>query len=118
MGLTNKGHYKWDDSFGKDIQQKALDKLEIQGQLILAEAKKETPVDLGPLRDSGKVDQDKSGKCVWISFGNGPSAKYAIKQHERLDYHHTVGKAKYLADPFNRMKDAAIKSVIDELKGG
>ncbi len=71
---------------------------------ILNESKeKQVPVDFGALRDSGDVDLPKTtigGTFVEIFFG-GPSAPYALVQHENLTFGHTVGKAKYLEDPFN-----------------
>jgi len=111
-------HSTWNkDVFGKDLENTGLDKLELQADLILAQAKLQTPVDEGPLRDSGKVARDNQNHCVWISFGSGPSKKYAIMQHERTDLHHDDGKAKYLEDPFNEMKDAALKEALTVLKG-
>jgi hypothetical protein len=38
---------------------------------------------------------------VEMGYG-GPATPYALRQHEELDYYHTVGKAKYLEDPFRR----------------
>ena len=61
------------------------------------------PVDTGTLRASGHVDQPKTepGRItVTLGYGGAASA-YALVQHERLDYHHTVGQAKYLAQPVN-----------------
>lgn len=103
--------------FGKDLEKAGLDKLELQGDLILAQAKLQCPVDEGPLRDSGKVARDNENKCIWVSFGSGPSKKYAVKQHERTDLYHDDGKAKYLEDPFNEMKDNAVKEALEILKG-
>jgi hypothetical protein len=34
---------------------------------------------------------------VVLGFG-GAAKAYAVPQHERLDYRHTVGQARYLAD--------------------
>lgn len=85
----------------------------IQGEKIMAVSKTEVPVDLGPLRASGHVDlpvERAGGVDVVLGFG-GPAGVgnqgetnrerigYALIQHERLDYRHTVGKAKYLSDP-------------------
>ncbi len=62
------------------------------------------PVDTGVLRNTGHVDppqRDARGVSVTMGFG-GPAAPYAAVQHERLDYNHPVGQAKYLSEPLNR----------------
>lgn len=59
------------------------------------------PVDVGVLRSSGFVDlPEYSGTHVSVQIGYGGAAEdYALVQHERLDFHHTVGQAKYLERP-------------------
>jgi hypothetical protein len=57
----------------------------------------------GSLRASGRLFIERVGKIVKaiFSFG-GPAIDYAVVQHERLDYLHTTGQAKY------------VESVLDE----
>ncbi len=76
----------------------ALEEMEI----VMAEAKAMTPVDLGILRDSGHVLPPKvSPTSVEITAGFGGAASdYAIVQHERLDYNHPSGGPKFLERPF------------------
>lgn len=69
-----------------------------QGEVIMTEAKKRTPVDTGALRASGHVHplEITAGQvAVLLGFG-GPSAPYAIYVHENLHAHHPVGQAKFL----------------------
>lgn len=109
MGLIKKTFSSWDSNYGPGVKKKALDLIEAKTMSeMLPEAKSQCPVKYGPLRDSGNVIRD--GNSVLIGFGKGPSQKYAVVQHERMDYHHKVGKAKYLQDPFNQMS----KKIIDE----
>lgn len=92
------------------------------GSLIEGDAKALCPVDTGTLRDSGftltssldsmgpkasptpevraLVRTTQSEVTAVVGFG-GPSAPYALVQHERTDFHHTVGQAKYLETPVN-----------------
>ena len=59
------------------------------------------PVDTGVLRATGHVElpeRTATGINVELGFG-GPAVIYAAVQHERLDYHHPVGQAKYLEGP-------------------
>ena len=111
-------------------------------EAILTEAIDETPIETGTLRRSGTVtvgalpdseqayeaaeagtDQKDAfkketgkEKAVYVSF-NTP---YARRQHEELEWEHFKGgKAKYLEDPFNRLKgkvrrlvDAAVKKAL------
>lgn len=62
------------------------------------------PVDTGVLRASGYVvppEVTPVEAVVTLGFG-GAAAAYAIVQHERLDYRHPVGQAKYLEAPVRR----------------
>lgn len=92
------------------------------GSTIEGDAKELVPVDTGNLRDSGftitsslenlgptaepsgearaSVDDGRTVNAV-VGFG-GPSAEYALVQHERTDYHHRVGQAKYLETAVNQ----------------
>lgn len=70
------------------------------GEEIMADVKasrhgKGVPVDEGTLRSSGTVRGPDSDGAVRLTFG-GPSAPYALVQHERTDYSHTVGESRYL----------------------
>lgn len=72
-----------------------------EGGAIMTKSKKLCPVDLGNLRATGDVaPPEEHGGHVTVTLGyGGPAAKYAVAQHERLDFKHTVGQAKYLEDP-------------------
>lgn len=87
------------------------------GSIIQGDAQAITPVDKGNLRGSAFTltqtltqlanSAQPSGEArslakntpteirAVVGFG-GPSAPYALVQHERTDYRHTVGEAKYL----------------------
>lgn len=66
------------------------------------------PVDTGVLRSSGHVqDPERSGSRLTVDLGyGGQAADYAVPQHERLEYHHTVGEAKYLENAVERWEGA------------
>ena len=71
---------------------------------VMTASKQEVPVDLGNLKNSGHVTTPAvrfSGVECAIQYG-GPAAPYAVIVHENLKARHTVGKARYLVDPFNR----------------
>lgn len=81
------------------------------------------PVDEGTLRDSGVVTGPDEKGSVRLTFG-GAAAPYALRQHEELQYRHTVGEARYLvrgverwsrgdrpADALKKMVSAAIAKV-------
>lgn len=81
--------------------------LRLIGEEILTDVKASSPghgvpVDKGILRASGMVEQPEP-LAVDISFG-GAAAPYALVQHERLDFHHTVGEARYLVRGLERWK--------------
>ena len=80
--------------------------LKLEGELIMTKSKQITPVDLGTLRASGVVHRpDISRTKVTVEMGyGGAAAAYALIQHERTDYTHTVGAAKFLEKPVKEAK--------------
>ena len=85
-------------------------------EAILTESLKEVPLATGTLARSGTVTDFPSRNEVYVSY-NTP---YAVRQHEDLTLRHpdprnpisTPGrKAKYLEDPFNRLKAKVMKAV-------
>lgn len=69
----------------------------------------------GFLRDSAKVDPAvTSGDDVSIQFGF--TAVYAAAQHERLDYRHTTGQAKYLETALRANLPQVPQRIVDEMK--
>lgn len=69
---------------------------------VMTDAKENyVPVKDGILRGSGFVEQpviSPTNISCRMGFGGG-SVAYAAKQHENLDYQHTVGGPKYLERP-------------------
>jgi hypothetical protein len=99
-------------------RQRARQWLREKGESIMTEAKEEVPVDLGTLRASGSVLSEAGGDQIILFFG-GPSAPYALVQHERLDYQHREGtKAKFLEDPFRRLMANASAELAAALRTG
>jgi hypothetical protein len=90
--------------FGERATRELAGALYRQGKAILAESKPEVPVDTATLRSSGHVALPViSGASVVVELGyGGPAIPYALRQHEDLMLHHTVGKPKFLEDPFRR----------------
>lgn len=70
---------------------------------IMGKSRQLAPVDRGNLRGSGVVmPPDVAGPVVQVELGYGGAAsEYALVQHERLDFRHTVGQAKFLEQPVN-----------------
>lgn len=103
FGLTNLPQFsgQLNDSVS-DVQRKLAMSMYQTCELIMTDSKENyCPVDIGTLRDSGHVDPPElqgDNITVWMGYG-GPADHYALIQHERLDYHHTVGQAKYLEIP-------------------
>jgi hypothetical protein len=76
---------------------------------VMTEAKQRAPVDLGPLRASGYVTLPAKGPNPKVELGfGGPSAPYALIQHERTEFKHEVGEAKYLENAINATDVAGI----------
>ena len=75
--------------------------LYLESNNLMGLSKRLTPVDIGALRASGYVTlPEMHGSLIIVELGYGGdiSRTYAVVQHERLDFHHEVGQAKYLFD--------------------
>ena len=68
-----------------------------EGERIMTEAKRITPVKWGHLRDSGQTIFESPTR-VMLAFGNS-AVTYAVPVHENLQARHRVGQAKYLERP-------------------
>lgn len=68
-----------------------------EGERIMTEAKRLTPVKTGALRNSGHVVAESETRVV-LAFG-GAAASYAVIVHENLQARHPLGQAKYLEQP-------------------
>lgn len=80
------------------------------GEEIMTDVKasrpgKGVPRDEGNLAASGRVKGRRAGRVarVALTFG-GASAPYALVQHERTDYNHKLGEARYLVRGIERWR--------------
>ena len=90
--------------------------LYIEGEDIMGDSKQNyVPVRDGFLRASGHVLLPQPGPVVVLGYG-GPSVPYAVVQHERLDYKHKVGQAKYLETPTLRAASGMGRRVAARLR--
>ncbi len=82
-----------------------------EAETIMTASKRLAPVDEGIMRASGVVDKPVTrGTTVTVLLGYGGVAKpYALIQHERLDFHHRVGEAKFLERPVNEAASGVIR---------
>lgn len=93
--------------------------LELYAEKILSESKKEVPWDTTHLLQSGTVEPYSEGDFVGFEIGYNATAgesdyNYGLKQHEDLTLHHPKPgtKAKYLEDPFNRVKANILPGIV------
>lgn len=90
------------DAFGKQMRKGFGVGLRVIGEEVMTDVRasrpgKGVPKDTGTLASTGRVEtKTRSGVLsVILSFG-GAAARYALVQHERLDYKHVLGEARYL----------------------
>lgn len=107
----------------RTLKRAAPSGLRIIGEEILTDVKASrpghgVPVDTGALRASGRATGPRSDDSVLLSFGDA-ATRYALKQHEELDYNHEIGEARYLVRGVDRWKPdrsvaiAALKAQTD-----
>lgn len=97
-----------------------------EGEELVTEAKRLTPVDTGTLRSSGHArppEVTDDGAFVEVGFGgpagaggNEEEVGYAIYVHEDLTARHPVGQAKFLEAPFNARKATFAKRFADRVR--
>lgn len=68
----------------------------------------------GDLRKSGKASFETNKG--FVSFGGSIARDYAVIQHERTDFNHNEGEAKYLEKTFEENKDKYYKDISKEYK--
>jgi len=104
--------------YQKDYKKAFAKALYKAAEKIMTKSKRDyVPVDLGALRSSGHVSSPRISKVnvtVQLSYG-GPSAPYAIVQHENLDYAHTVGEAKYLEKPMMEAMKTLASDLVNDI---
>ncbi len=91
-----------------EIEKAARESMRAVANEVLKAAKKNVPVDSGALRRSGRVGVDDVD--VYVRF----KAPHAWLQHERLDYEHDDGGAKYLDRAVQEV--APQDSIVDEVR--
>ena len=112
------------ERFAREAEQETPQATREIGEEIMTDVKassssKGVPVDTGTLRASGTVEGPDNLNFVVLGFG-GPAAPYALVQHERTDYSHTVGEARYLVRGLERWEPggsaamAALKRNMEE----
>ena len=92
--------------------------LRVEAERIMTDSKRNyVPVDTGVLRASGVVQRPEvTRQRVRITMGYGGAARaYAVVQHERLDFRHTVGEAKYLEKPVKAAAEGFGKRIAKNL---
>lgn len=81
------------------------------GQDLLRRSVESAPVDTGDLRGSGFTEV--TGTTTTVGF----TAKYALRQHEELDYNHPEGgEAKYLENPLKENVDRYVNWLRDSTR--
>ena len=117
------------DAVGK-VLEAAMAGLEDAGHLVMARSKEEVPLlepesmnragrtggdqggEPGELRDSARVDAEPEMRRVALSY----NTIYASLQHERMDWHHTHGNAKYLERPMTEMRTEIVETVAKRIR--
>ncbi len=85
---------------------------------VMIPSLEEVPVKTGALKATGQNILTVTPHTIACEVGYGSeAAPYALIQHERLDFHHEVGKAKYLEDPVNAAVPILPRALIDRLEG-
>lgn len=106
----------WDgDLIASKVRKAVHSGLRKAGELVKDEAVQRAPVETGALRAGARVSS--ANQTVAVSFGTGPSAPYAVKQHEEIGYHHAEGQAKYLETALIDKQSDVLDIIAGEIRG-
>lgn len=101
-------------ALGPNVQKVIARTLYSEANAVLNESKKIVPVDLGTLKNSGKVKRPvvtPTTVSVDITYG-GAAADYAFIVHEDPSARHAPGKTyKYLEIPFMARRDVFVRNM-------
>ena len=107
--LTYNGRRLW-TSGGR---RRAARGVQLAAEHVLAESKKEVPLEEGTLERSGTASADEATRTGAVSY----DTVYARGQHEELTWRHAPGrKAKYLEDPMNRERERVAQIIAAEIR--
>lgn len=67
---------------------------------------------VGELRASARVIDERGKGRVGVEF----DTPYAALQHERMDWHHADGEAKYLENALNETSDEVIARIAEKIR--
>lgn len=104
----------------KDIEDGSSEGLVEAAKYLLELSQPLVPVDTGRLKESGKVVEEDSSTVyvTYEAFSPENGYEYAPIQHESLDFHHNIGQAKYLEEPFMTNIDNLVEIVAGKTKEG
>lgn len=104
----------------KDIKDGSSEGLVEAAKYLLELSQPLVPVDTGRLKESGKVVEENPSTVyvTYEAFNPENGYEYAPIQHEALDFHHNVGQAKYLEEPFMTNINTLVELVASKIKEG
>ena len=87
------------------------------GAQVQEDARLRCPVLNGPLRASIRLDGPHVvGRSIEARVVAGEGLAYARVQHDRTDYQHTVGEARFLTNAVDAMRDRVISDIRAEFQ--
>lgn len=94
--------------------------LELGARQVLDVSNSQVPHEVGDLERDGAASVDDKALKSAVSYGrNAETAKYAVPQHERLDYRHDPGRnAKYLENAFNSEASVVTQIIAEQTRKG
>lgn len=94
--------------------------LELGGRLILDTSNDQVPHEEGDLERDGTASVDEAALRGAVSYGRDPeTAKYAVPQHERMDFRHDAGRnAKFLENAFNSEAGNVAQIIAEQTRRG
>lgn len=104
------------DAIGTAMLRRASQALNAIGEETMTDAKDQTPVQYGVLKNSGHVAQHATPGDLEVVLAFG--TEYAVYVHERLDVRHTNGNAKFLERAVNKTASHLAQDIAQAMAHG
>lgn len=98
---------EWDRAAVRRVSDAAADGLRDGAEHLETAANALVPDLTGALQASSQVDVDRTDRSATVSY----SDEAAVYQHERLDFAHDDGQAKFLEQPLHTEQDEIVRRI-------
>jgi hypothetical protein len=106
------------NKFRREVGDACREEAEELAESVKGAARLLSPYDTGRLHNSIDVSRGVRQTLLIKARARNPKTgyNYAVPQHERLDFHHKIGEAKFIERPLKIYAELFFEKVLDRLR--